>query len=335
MVSIIIPVYNREQYIEECIRSIQAQTYKNYEIILIDDGSSDSTLAICRTLAQEEPAIRLFESGHAGVSAARNIGLDAARGNYVFFLDSDDIIHPRLLEVLVAGLIETDAIMSATARHDVWEQHWPKVYNHINNNPDPGDTIYHPFEEALESMFSGPSPLGIIGGIMMRRDLIGDTRFRNDLYIGEDFFFTYENLIKGGSAVFLKKKLYYARFHDKNLSWDFGYTGFMNRLLRRELVWKSEEALGRKKYAAVAKGHAFWLYGYFMKRKDLPREDKRKIKKVMRSYSKVLLPDLSSGSKILYILQVWIPGGFAVTQSVWPFLLKIVRKIRPTKVKTR
>lgn len=329
MVSIIIPVYNREKYIEECIRSIQAQSYKNYEIILIDDGSTDGTLPLCRVLAEAEPAIRILESNHVGVSAARNIGLATVRGDFVFFMDSDDVIHPQLLEALVNGLKTTDAAIAGTICVGVREENWHKVYEHIEKHPGPGETTYQTFEETLEAVFGREKcPLGMIGGVMIRQDIIGNTRFREDLYIGEDFFFMYENMIKGSSSIFLKQKWYFNRLHASNTSWDFGYTGFMNRLLRRELVWKSEEALGRKKYAAVAKGHAFWLYGYFMKMKTLPREDKRKIKKVMRSYSKVLLPDLSPGSKFLYILQVWIPGGFTLAQTIWPFIIKIVHKFR-------
>ena len=326
MVSIIIPIYNREQYIEECIRSIQAQTYKNYEIILIDDGSTDNSLSLCRSLAQTEPAIRILESGHAGVSAARNIGLDAAQGRFVFFLDSDDIIHPKLLEVLVKGLEETDAVIAGTQCISIWEQYWHNVYPHIEKNPGPGETTYQTFEETLEAVFGGKSPLGMIGGVMMRRDIIGDTRFRTDLYIGEDFFFIYENMIKGGSTVFLKQKWYFARNHANNTSWDFGYTGFMNRLLRRELVWKNEEALGRKKYAAVQKNHALGLYPYIVGRKDLPRDEKRKIRKVMRAYGKILFPDLYFSNKIRYIFYIWIPGGFPLLRSIEWFAHKILRK---------
>lgn len=332
MISIIIPVYNREKYIEECIRSIQAQSYKNYEIILIDDGSTDNTLSICRTLAQEEPAIRIFESGHVGVSAARNIGLEAVRGDFVFFIDSDDVIHPKLLETLVTSMKETGAAISGTQCISIWEQYWHKIYPHIENHPGPGETSHLSFDETMEAVFcGGKSPLGMIGGVMIRRDTIGDTRFRSDLYIGEDFFFVYENMIKGGSSVFLKQKWYFARNHANNTSWDFGYTGFMNRLLRRELVWKSEEALGRPKYAAVQKNAAFGLYDYIVGQKGLPRDEKKKIKKVMRAYGKVLFSDLTSVNKILYIIYMYIPGGFPFMRAIWPFAKKVYHALRGKK----
>lgn len=331
MVSIIIPVYNREKYIEECIRSVWASTYKNYEIILIDDGSTDNTLAICRTLAEQDPAIRILEGAHSGVSAARNLGLDAAKGDYVFFLDSDDMIHPQLLEVLAKGLMETNAAMGGTLCVPVLERHWNDVYQHIEKDVGPGEITFQTFDQTLEAVFGKKTPLGMIGGVMIRRDAIGNTRFRTDLYIGEDFFFIYENMIKGGSTIFLKQRWYYARHHEDNVSWDFGYTGFMNRLLRRELVWKSEEACGRKKYAVAQKNQAFGLYPHFLKRKTLPRDVKRKITKVMRSYGKILFRDLYPGNKILYILYIWIPGGFTLAQKIWPSVLKIVHKFRPPK----
>lgn len=327
MISIIIPVYNREKYIEECIRSIQAQTYKNYEIILIDDGSTDNTLSICRTLAQTEPAIRIFESGHVGVSAARNIGLDAAYGDFVFFLDSDDVIHPELLETLVTNLRETGASIGGTRCVGIWDQHWHKVHPYIEQQPGPGETTLLTFEETLAAVFAGNSPLGMIGGVMIRRDIIGNTRFRTDLYIGEDFFFIYENIIKGGSSVFLKQKWYFGRHHATNTSWDFGYTGFMNRLLRRELVWKSEESFGRQQYANIQKRDAFGLYDYFAKGKNLSSHDKKKIKKVMRSYRKIIFPALPFSMRLQYILYFWIPCGF----SFWHALRAIVHSLNPKK----
>ena len=84
-----------------CLRSVAGQTYKALEILLVDDGSSDKSLEICRQLQETDPRIRLIRQEHSGVSAARNRGLKAAEGKYIFFLDSDDAIHPCLIEELV------------------------------------------------------------------------------------------------------------------------------------------------------------------------------------------------------------------------------------------
>ena len=322
MISIIIPVFNREKYIEECIRSVQNSTYKNYEIILIEDGSTDNTLEICRRLAEEDPAIHILEGEHAGVSAARNKGLKAVQGDYVFFLDSDDIIHSQLLETLVEGMKETGAAMSATETFSMPEEYWFELYPYIKSDLGPGETTFMTFEETLDAVFSGHTPLQMIGGVMMRRDLIGDTQFRTDLYIGEDFFFIYENLIKGVSTLFLKQVWYYARHHADNISWDFGYTGFMNRFLRRKLVWESEAALGRKKNGIRQKSSLLGIYSNCRKKAGMTKEDLRRVHKVMRDYCKVFLPDFTVVQKIRYILYFWIPGGFWLEQTLYSIFKK-------------
>lgn len=94
--SIIVPVYNTEAYVEACLRSALNQTEKSLEVIVVDDGSSDGSLALCESLAQADDRIRIFFQPNAGQGAARNVGLDNARGRFVVFLDSDDRLEPDL-----------------------------------------------------------------------------------------------------------------------------------------------------------------------------------------------------------------------------------------------
>ena len=101
MVSVVIPVYNVEKYLAECVDSVLNQTYKDYEIILVDDGATDSSGAMCDAYAQIDPRIRVIHRPNGGLSAARNTGLRAAQGEYVYFLDSDDYIEPCALEHLI------------------------------------------------------------------------------------------------------------------------------------------------------------------------------------------------------------------------------------------
>ncbi len=84
LVSVIIPVYNREKTLKQCVESVIAQTYKNFEIILIDDGSQDNSLKICKELQESDKRIKALSTEHIGVSEARNKGLDKAQGEYVF-----------------------------------------------------------------------------------------------------------------------------------------------------------------------------------------------------------------------------------------------------------
>lgn len=100
IISVIVPVYNGKEYLEECIESILNQIYKDIELLLIDDGSKDNSLEICKAWADKDDRIRVIHQENMGVSAARNRGLKEARGNYIAFIDSDDIIDRNYLQFL-------------------------------------------------------------------------------------------------------------------------------------------------------------------------------------------------------------------------------------------
>lgn len=111
-ISVIIPVYNMEQYIEKSVRSVIDQTWRDLELIVVDDGSTDATGEILRRLAAQDARIRVIHQENGGVSAARNTGLAEASGEYVAWLDGDDQMQPQALEKLNAAILETGADMS-------------------------------------------------------------------------------------------------------------------------------------------------------------------------------------------------------------------------------
>lgn len=105
LVSIIVPVYNTERYLSLCLTSIVNQTYRNLEILLINDGSTDSSEAVCRQFMAQDPRIQLFSQENQGQSAARNLGLDHMTGEYLMFVDSDDYIDPAMVELLLDRML--------------------------------------------------------------------------------------------------------------------------------------------------------------------------------------------------------------------------------------
>lgn len=327
MVSVIIPVYNRQDVLRECVASVLGQTYENIEVLLIDDGSADRSLAICRELSAQDARVRVLEQQHGGVSAARNMGLEAARGEYVCFVDSDDVIHPRLLETLIPAMKSSGAEIAGSKALNVRQQDWCLVKEQLEQTSQPGQTVYQPHEQAVQALFFGDSPMDIIGSIVMRRDLIGQTRFRTDLFIGEDFFFFYENLIKGAAVVCLKEKWYYCRIHGSNSSWNYGFDGFYSRFYRRELVWKSEEAFGRTEYAKRQKQDAVAAFFQCVRKEGVSREDRRRMRAVMRKYQKTLVPALTSAEKVWYYLAVYAP-------AVYSALFGLKRKLKAKKQRT-
>ncbi len=121
MISVIVPVYNVEQYLDQCVQSIVNQTYKNLEIILVDDGSPDNCPAMCDAWAQKDSRIKVIHKENGGLSDARNAGLAIAAGDYIGFVDSDDYIESTMYEELMTHLTDTGSDIAACGVQMVWE----------------------------------------------------------------------------------------------------------------------------------------------------------------------------------------------------------------------
>ena len=111
--SIIVPIYNVEPYLRRCIDSILAQTFTDFELILVDDGSPDNCPAICDEYAKKDPRIVVIHKENGGLSDARNAGLNIAKGDYIGFVDSDDLIHPQMYEHMIYRIIESNSDFAA------------------------------------------------------------------------------------------------------------------------------------------------------------------------------------------------------------------------------
>lgn len=127
LISVIVPVYNVEKYIEKCIKSIQNQTYRNIEIIIIDDGSSDKSGRICDRLAITDQRIKVLHSENHGVAAARNTGIQTASGDYISFVDSDDFLDSDFYEYLISLIKKTDADIAYCAFREIQEGKKTKI----------------------------------------------------------------------------------------------------------------------------------------------------------------------------------------------------------------
>lgn len=116
--SIVVPIYNVEQYLEQCLESLQAQDYKDYEVICVNDGSTDRSREILTAWESQMPQMRVIDRENGGLSAARNTGLNAAQGDYVVFVDSDDWVDPTMLSTLATVTRDEDMICFACRRTD-------------------------------------------------------------------------------------------------------------------------------------------------------------------------------------------------------------------------
>lgn len=119
LISIIVPVYNIEEYLPRCVKTLRDQTYPHIEILLVDDGSTDGTGALCDRLAEEDPRVRVFHKENGGSSSARNLGIAEAKGEYLGFVDSDDYVEPDMYEKLYAAIEQYSVSVAQTGRDEI------------------------------------------------------------------------------------------------------------------------------------------------------------------------------------------------------------------------
>ena len=110
MLSVIVPIFRVEKYLDKCVQSLLAQTYKDLEIIQVDDGSDDGCPAMCDAYGEVDSRIKVIHKANGGLSDARNTGLEAATGEYIVFADSDDYVHPQVYEAMIGVMEENAAV---------------------------------------------------------------------------------------------------------------------------------------------------------------------------------------------------------------------------------
>lgn len=213
MVSIIVPVYNAEKYLKQCIESIINQTYKNIELILINDGSTDNSSQICMFYAKRDRRIKYFYQKNAGAATARNVGLDKCSGEYIGFVDSDDYVDLDMYEILVTAIKESDAqvaqILSRRVMDDgnVLNQ---ELLDRIENQP----AIFYNTDQAIKHYLIGNHSLccHIYMAAMFNQVRLPEGMSGEDLAIIIPLYSQCENVIKINMAK------YNYRFNQKSVT---------------------------------------------------------------------------------------------------------------------
>lgn len=247
LISVIVPVYNSERYIGCCVKSVLMQTYSIFELILIEDGSTDNSLEICEALCKKDKRIRLMKQNHRGVSVARNLGIEAAKGKYLFFLDSDDMIHPILLESLYKLQEEKHTVIAVGGIHygmkdvSLKEVSEKTVMNLISRS------LYLDNKKALKCI--NRVIVCTIGGKMISREAINSVRFIEGLSHDEDRMFIYQLLVKGADISVLCCNLYYYRRHKDSASIEFSSEAYRNRYRVERYICNCEMQSGRRENA--------------------------------------------------------------------------------------
>lgn len=203
--SIVVPIYNVEKYLKKSVDSIIDQTFKNVEIILVDDGSTDSCGEICDEYEKKDNRIKVIHKVNGGLSSARNAGIKASIGRYIGFIDSDDWINPKMYESMINLATNYDA--------DIVQCDFIKVYNNNVYVKEDNEEKYDILSnlDAMENLYNeNVSKTIVTWSKIYKRELFDDILFPEGK-IHEDKFTTYKLLYKSNIIIDLHKKYYYYR----------------------------------------------------------------------------------------------------------------------------
>lgn len=210
-ISVIIPVYNSEKHIKRCIDSILSQKFKGFELILVDDGSSDSSGGICDNYAIKYPNIKVIHTENSGVSSARNIGLSMAEGKYVAFADSDDFLSDNTLRTIYS-VAEENTLDVLQYNYYVRDEKGELIPECCTD--DISTDVVNP-----QKYFDSGMCLGYVWATLIRRDIIVDSKicFVQDLSLSEDRVFVMEVLCHSKRVMRISDKLYHYISNPKSL----------------------------------------------------------------------------------------------------------------------
>ena len=259
LVSVIIPIYKVEPYLRACVDSVLAQTYRNIEIILVDDGSPDGCPAICDEYATKDNRVRVIHKENGGLSDARNTGVDVAKGEWLCFVDSDDVVHTHMISLLIQQVLNNkDCKVCCCSYSEIAENEVP-IFSDIPNSSVRFEQLN------LEKYMYVPIWM-TAWGKLYSKDLFLNIKFPEDR-LHEDEFTTYKVLYNVEKIIYLASPLYFYRQRKSSIMGCLtkqNATDAFDALVERFLFFKSkrEVKLARKVFIDIS----IFYVGLFQKR---------------------------------------------------------------------
>ena len=236
LISIVVPIYNVENYLRMCLDSIQNQTYQNFECLLINDGSPDNSADICREYVAKDARFRYFEKENGGSSSARNFGIERSTGAYLTFVDSDDWLEHDALDRLYGALKKENADISI-GRYNCYDESRCQ-YLFYDSNPDDSLEVIEGKEiidrEGVEEMKTGNWTVAYLK--LIKRELLQDLPFPIGK-MAEDTYWTWKVLLKASKVVYLNRCIYWYRV---------GLTGTLSNTWSEKRIYDEIEAREEK-----------------------------------------------------------------------------------------
>ncbi|MBR5021165.1 MAG: glycosyltransferase [Oscillospiraceae bacterium] len=247
LISVIVPIYKVEEYLDECIQSIAGQSHRNLEIILVDDGSPDGCGAICDVWAARDSRVKVIHKPNGGLSDARNAGLEIASGDFIAFVDSDDRIEPEMYEKMLAALLGEDADICACRIVSCFPDHrteWGCPDYRVTNP-----------EQTLTMLYADTAYPVSAWNKLYRRACWRELRFPVGR-ICEDAFTTYQLIHGAKRIVQIPEALYCYRIRPESIM----TSAFSPRRMDEEAAWRANYEFVREHYPAISRqAHDFYL----------------------------------------------------------------------------
>lgn len=318
-VSIVIPVFNTKNYLEKCVNSVLSQTYNNIEVILVDDGSTDSSAEICDRFCEKDSRVVVIHKENGGQSEARNIGIDIATGEYITFVDSDDYITKDYIDFLLSLILENDAEISIASFYYV-------VSNKKINNETNELAVMRPEVAIRRMLLDDGFDMGPWAK-MYKTDFFRKIKFPVGKFF-EDSLTTYQIFAESNKIAFGSKAIYYYVNHEDSTV----NQAFSPKKLDLIEMNKEMEKFISKKYPDLAlEAHRRVIWAYFstlnqvLKSKDLDVKNKYvpELKDKILNEKKFILSNsfVPKRDKIGYILLKLF--GVKGYQASWSIYLKI------------
>lgn len=295
LISIIIPVYNVGQYLEKCLESVINQTYKKLEIILVNDGSTDNSVSICKKYERKDKRIKLINKENGGVSSARNCGLDICIGSYVTFIDSDDYVEKDYIETLYKKLKKYNVDIVFSNAINIYENGKTDVLNRSDKDEFlEGNNI-------IKEILNEKIITSVCWGNLYKSNLVKDIRFDIKMRICEDMKFLLGIIKKiTKSVVITEQKYYYVVRNSSTIHSGFNEKWYDEIDYSKELLDSYKET-DLEKYMIKRYVRVITSCMYLF---DIKKEEYNKLKSLIKPYFfKYLFSDIVSWKlKIMYLL---------------------------------
>ena len=252
-ISVIVPVYNVEAYLERCVESILQQTYAHFELILINDGSTDSSGQICDHLASQYENIKVYHIENAGVSNARNMGIQLATGSWVTFIDSDDFVTQDYLATLASAVEGVNVGFAIAPLHHIKN-------GIVTDRPShSGKTELWSTEETMKELLMTTRTSFFPVAKLFKRDLLADEKFNTNYHLAEDALFLTELLLKTRcSCVFIDKPVYYYDHREGSATTSVNRYVFDTIEVYQQIIAQVSQAFPNLKYELI--NRECWSY---------------------------------------------------------------------------